>query len=289
MGDSEDDQVFVSHLAPKEKKLIEKLTEKLIDSKCLVHCHVNVVESAVLLDTGAQVSIVSKQFVDVLNFPSCQIKELRELLGQNDNLNLSAANGTSISYTRWIDIFLTFGSERQKSTEISVPFLVTEANIDYPIVGYNVIVEVINNDSDAIGSLSDLMKDSFRNSKDEDVKQFVNFTQTQEPSEICSLNSSKKDILIPSGKSVKVSCRANTGELDKRTPVIFEPDEAVPWPDGLSIPEAVLSFKPGKSCTVSVEVTDMSKRDISFQGRTVLGRLEPVRSVTPLKMKLVQE
>ena len=133
------------------------------------------------------------------------------------------------------------------------------------------------------------MKDSFRSLKDEDVKQFVNFIQTQEPSEICSLKNSKKDILIPSGKSVKVSCRANTGGLDKRTPVIFEPNEAAPWPDGLSIPETVLCVKPGKSCTASVEVTNMSKSDISLQGRTVLGRLEPVRSVTPLEVKLVQK
>ena len=33
----------------------------------------------------------------------------------------------------------------------------------------------------------------------------------------------------------------------------------------------------------------MSKSDISLQGRTVLGRLEPVRSVTPLEVKLVQK
>ena len=174
-------------------------------------CMSRVLEALILhmLDTGAQVSIVSKQFLDV-NFPSLQVKEIRELLGQNDKLNLAAANGTSIPYTGWIDICLTFGNEQQESTEISVPFLVTEADIDYPIDGYNVIVEVINNGSDAIGGLSDLMKDSFRSSKDEDVKQFVNFIQTQEPSEICSLKSSRKDILIPSGKSVKVSCRANT-------------------------------------------------------------------------------
>ena len=176
MGDSEDDQVFVSHLTPKEKKTVGKL----IGSKCLIHCHMNGVESAVLLDTGAQVSIVSKQFVDV-NFPSLQVKEIRELLGQNDKLKLAAANETSIPYTGWIDICLTFGNEQQKSTEISVSFLVIEADIDYLIVGYYVIVEVINNGSDAIGSLSDLMKDSFRSSKDEDVKQFVNFIQTQEP------------------------------------------------------------------------------------------------------------
>ena len=33
----------------------------------------------------------------------------------------------------------------------------------------------------------------------------------------------------------------------------------------------------------------MSNSDISLQGRTVLGRSEPVRSVTPLEVKLVQK
>ena len=47
LGDSEDDQVFVSHLTPKEKTVA-----KLIGSKCLIHCHMNGIESAVLLDTG---------------------------------------------------------------------------------------------------------------------------------------------------------------------------------------------------------------------------------------------
>ena len=127
LGDSEDDQMFVSHLTPKEKKTVAKL----IGSKCLIHCHINGVESAVLLDTDTQVSIVSKQLVDV-NFPSLQVKEIRELLGQSDKLNLAAANGTSIPYTGWILICLTFGNGQQESTEITVPFLVTEADIDTP-------------------------------------------------------------------------------------------------------------------------------------------------------------
>ena len=80
LGDSEDDQVFVSHLTPKEKKTVAKL----ISSKCLIHCHMNGVESAVLLDTGAQVSIVSKQFVD-LNFPSLQSKRLENFLDRMIN------------------------------------------------------------------------------------------------------------------------------------------------------------------------------------------------------------
>ena len=108
-----------------------------------------------------------------VNFQVLKSKRLENYL-----LNLAAGNGTLIPYTGWIDVCLTFGSGQQKSTEISATFLVTEANIDYPIVGYNVIVEVINNSSNTIGSLSDLMKDSFRSSKDEDVKQFVNFIQT---------------------------------------------------------------------------------------------------------------
>ena len=43
------------------------------------------------------------------------------------------------------------------------------------------------------------------------------------------LKTCKKDVLIPRGQSVKVTCRVNTGPLDKPTPVLFEADENNQW------------------------------------------------------------
>ena len=100
--------------------------------------------------------------------------------------------------------------------------MVTKSDTDYPIVGYNVIVQFIDNCSDAIGNLSVLMKDSDRNSKGEYVKRVVYFIQTQDPSEIYCLKNSEKDIMTPSRNSVKVPCDAIASGIDKQIPVIFE-------------------------------------------------------------------
>ena len=81
----------------------------------------------------------------------------------------------------------------------------------------------------------------------------------------------------------------NTGGIDKRTPIAFEANEAAPWPDESNIPSTVLCVKCGKSCNVSVELINACKSDIGLQGRSVLGRLESVRSVTLLKLKLAQK
>ena len=55
-------------------------------------------------------------------------------------LNLTTANGTTIPYKGWVD--LTFRLSSPES-ELSVPFLVTEEILETPLVGYNVIEEIL--------------------------------------------------------------------------------------------------------------------------------------------------
>jgi hypothetical protein len=53
LGDSADENVFISHLTPSQRN-----TEaKLVGEKCHVRCELNGIETDVLWDTGAQVSI----------------------------------------------------------------------------------------------------------------------------------------------------------------------------------------------------------------------------------------
>ena len=104
--------------------------------------------------------------------------------------------------------------------------------------------------------------------------------------ELCLVKTCKKDVVIPQGKSVKVSCRVNTGSLDKPTPVLFEADENGQWPSGLQVSDTLLTAMAGKSCRVQVEVKNTTKHDIVLQNRTALGRLQLIQSVTPVEVKL---
>ena len=78
----------------------------------------------------------------------------------------------------------------------------------------------------------------------------------------------------------------NHGLIDKRTPVLFEPDELAPWPSGLIIQETLVALKPGKSNIIKVEVINSTEHDITLWNCTPIGRLELVQSVTPVEVKL---
>ena len=58
-----------------------------------------------LWDTGAQVSIISEYVVNS-QFPSIQLRDIQELLGTDNNIDLRAANGTKIPYLGWVELDL---------------------------------------------------------------------------------------------------------------------------------------------------------------------------------------
>ena len=84
---------------------------------------------------------------------------------------------------------------------------------------------------------------------------------------------------------MKISCRVNTGPLEQKVPVLFEPSELEQWPAGLEVPEMLLSLKQGNNSMVHVKVFNSTYHDIVLCNRTEIGRLQLVRSVYPIEVK----
>ena len=76
------------------------------------------------------------------------------------------------------------------------------------------------------------------------------------------------------------------GPVERTTPVLFEPDESYPWPSGLEITETLLTVKKRKSNKVEIDTVNNVNYDIKLPERTLLGRLQPVQSVTPVEVRL---
>ncbi len=68
--------------------------------------------------------------------------------------------------------------------------------------------------------------------------------------------------------------------MDEPIPVLFEPNPECHWDDGIEIPETLTVISRGTRVNIQVEST--SKHRVVLKKRTVLGRLQMVRSVTPL-------
>jgi hypothetical protein len=183
-------------LLPKEGATVARLVGK----KCTVKCLLNGVESTALWDTGAQVSIVSHDWL-LKNLPKAELRTVESLLGASE-LDLKAANGTALPYDGWIDIdFKLMGTNHDYG--IKVPFLVAKNVFDVPIIGYNVIERVIQNStSDTEQPLYlDVLSSSMVGVERDKVEALVEFIKAQGPTELSVLTTTKRDIVIPAAQS----------------------------------------------------------------------------------------
>ena len=74
--------------------------------------------------------------------------------------------------------------------------------------------------------------------------------------------------------------------LERKTPVLFEPLSEFELPYGLERSETLLCADKGSSSRLNVKVCNTTNHDIRLKGRTVLGHLQLVKSVTLLEVKL---
>jgi len=228
LGDTQDENVYASHITPTQQECIAKLRGR----KRSVRCHLDDKSLEVLWDTGAQVSIASECFLKS-QLSSVQIQDVEQLLGSNGSISLQAANGIHIPHCGWAEIGVRLSNENE--AEIRVPLLITEEDIEQPIIGFNVIeLMVKNTDGEVDGDklLGRMMK-SFNQSRDSDIQALISIIRATNSDELCLVKSTKKAYIVPAGQTVCLPCRANTGPIHRKTPVIFEPDELATWSLGL--------------------------------------------------------
>ena len=244
----------------------------------------NGVELPVLFDTGAQVSIVSsKQLKE--HFPQSETQDIKDLFDQNVELELTTANGSKLPYNGWVK--MDFQLLNSNGDPLEVPMLVTEFELDQPIIGYNVIEELIKNQEQVSNeaNLISLLSASFFQIPQSKLNAFVNFIGSKTISTYSTVKTSKKDIIVPKGSTIKVTCRSKVGLIDQPTPMLFEPDNEINLPPGLEVHESLLTLKRENCEKMGIYVMNTSAHDIILKGRTELGVLQFVRSVTPVELK----
>ena len=117
-----------------------------------------------------------------------------------------------------------------------VPLLVASDHLDHPIIGYNVIEELVKYPVDnsipaESNNIISAMTATFPTVDSKNIKTLVKLIKTNECSELCLVKTIKHDVLIPQGKTVSVTCGANTrSNAASKLPVLFEPASEQPWP-----------------------------------------------------------
>lgn len=110
---------------------------QLIGKRCMVSCTLNGVPLRMLLDSGAQVTMVGKAWMEKA-LPHVHIQPLESLISDRP-LEISAANGTDVPFEGWAEMELQIGSIKHGHVTIQVPILISQNCLNYPILGSNVI------------------------------------------------------------------------------------------------------------------------------------------------------
>ena len=132
----ENNNHFISHLTLTQVSSIVKL----VGNRCTINCFLNERPFEALWDTGAQVSIVSRDFMK-RNFPHVNLRSISDLLDDSD-LVVTAVNGESIPFEGWVEMIFEL---KKDCAPLAVPFVISQGELNIPLIGYNVIEECIKN------------------------------------------------------------------------------------------------------------------------------------------------
>ena len=263
-------QVYSSAVKSSDLKIA-----KLIGKRCSVSFLLEGKESDGLWDTGSQPGLLGLGWLEQ-HFPEIPIRNVSELLDPDESLVLTAANNEELDFVGYAELKFQISNS---SEPIVVPFLVTKEDIDQPIIGTNIMTEVLKTKDKE--QMMKLLEGALTEVKKRDVLGVVNVIQGQsKAADERPVVVGKKDVVIPKGQSVKVQCRTDFRGIEAGTPVLFQPSRNFDLESSLVFGEGVMLSALGKSKFV-VPVSNPGESDVVLKAKTHVGVVLAVSSVTP--------
>ena len=251
---------------------------KLVGNKPLLHCQLDGVKSTVLWDTGSMISLVDSKWVNQY-FRDKELHNVNKFL-ENHKLEVKAANKSNISFTGVI--LLTF-SLTVNSPSFVVPFLVTNDEINEPILGYNVIEHLILNN---IEDENLELRKCFVEVGEENVDNMISLVQdrAEESDLLCEVKASTT-VIIPASKSLQVKCRMKVLIDGPEQTVSFVPRISENGENELVFAETIAKLRRGRTQYLFVDVINPTKTDIVLKKGMEIGGIHSVSAVIPLRIE----
>lgn len=256
---------------------------QLVGKKCKIKCYIHSFAVDCLLDTGAQVSLIDRQWAKTY-LSDHKLRPLTELIGDKA-LSVLGVNGQPLPYDGWVGVMVSLPENSDPNLTVQVPFLVSSVPMDCPLIGFNVIEQLIlgpNASTNLIPTIVSLLR-SAMNLQDDTATALVNFIQTKLTSDNVVSQSVLKvglyDVVIPAGQVKYVKCKVSS-TVDMSNPlVLFEPTESNPQLQQLDVGNSLLTVCDARVPYVKVPIGNHTKHDVTLTGRAALGTIEPIAGV----------
>ena len=247
---------------------------KLVGNKPKIRCRLDGKSTEMLWDTGSQVSLVDKRWVNQ-HFPDKEILPVADFLERED-LKLCAANNSEIQFEGVV--LLKFGL-KDGEDKFEVPMLVSKSSIAEPILGYNVIEELVLDGGDDDHKLLHSCFHSVRTFK---IEAFVALIQDQASSpDFLSEVKVPESLTVPAGHRRQVRCVVRDRCDEDEQTVYFSPKLNMDDED-LEFLETVTTLRRGRTNHVFVEVMNKTNHDMVLNKGLVMGSIHSVSAVVPM-------
>ncbi|CAI5668147.1 unnamed protein product [Oreochromis niloticus] len=265
---------------------------KLIGRRKMVRCTFDNIPVTALWDTGAQATVINESW-RVEHLPHTTIRGIDELLG-SEPLNGLAANQTEIPFMGWVPVEFRLTGVETTSSSLLVPVLVSsDPNVAQdPIIGYNVIEEIINEQLKQQGvKNSDCAANIVSSAFGIDTgsaKTFIQLIETHRTAaEEIQVKTGRSKVVLGPSEATTIRCRTRI-QADEDTVMLFCPVLNPSLPEGLHFQEVLFKVKRGNSAMVPVSVTNTTCHNITVDPRVVLGHIEGVKTIYPAALKPVE-
>ncbi|KAK0132160.1 hypothetical protein N1851_033046 [Merluccius polli] len=229
------------------------------------------------VDTNAKDKLLHQLSAQVQALTEVEVRPLSELLGDRE-LDLTAANGEPIPYDGWVDFNLPGNDD--PNLAIRVPFLVSQVSLARPIVGFNVIKELILGQEGGMGVVSviaRLLKDAMQVESDK-AEAIVNFIQTQEPTHGHALvRVGWHELVVHPGQVARIKCKV---PADFTSPVaLFEVNHPDLKLEQLDLGDGLVEVHHTRRPYVEIAVGNHTQQNIKLDHFTVLGSIQPIDKI----------
>ena len=211
--------------------------------------------------------------------PDIKVQPLSQLIGRE--VEIEGVSGSSIPYEGYVELPFNVNGN-----DIKVPFLVTKENIQNPIIGFNVISLLSSNgeNKNKISTMKALLSDDLDEAS---IVALIEVIETaNDVQSLSSVNIPREGVLLKAGEMKNMRCKIQAVNLEQKTPVLFEPELQDLLPDGIMLQSNLLKLKKGLNTNINVVVTNASNHEIFVPGRSCIGDIQLIKSVTPADVQL---
>jgi hypothetical protein len=241
---------------------------RLVGEKCMISVALDGWKYDVLWDTGAQVSLVEGDWFKK-HFPEKRVRKIQELFDQD--LVITSASGRLMRIIGWVELNMKV----DKGEGHPVPFVVTSAPIAHPVVGFNVIPCLLEDNHEC--NFSSLFQ-----GKPQVSEALVQTLRKEQDGEVGVARSGKRNIMVNPGACEILNCFVRSGGAFGGEVAIFTPGELGDR-EGVQIPESLVKLSGGSICSFNVPVKNNSNSILVIRKGSCLGNLISVKSVVTLR------